>query len=291
MAALPDEIMGLLSVHGPVRVEVGDGPAPVGASLAIAPLHRQIYLFARPGSAIAAAIEASGQATLVAENPGEEYLLRVTGRVVLGRPVNGEARRSELVHWLPAGAAPQETLAVRFHPEKIDYVTGRGDARKRATGIVPGGELPAGPSRWLRLAREGVLVWYFIMLAVDWIGLLVLQIPEGTRVVMLGLMIVGGASSLGGVAILNQRAVYLRYREGIGREGDAALVLEGWAAPAEMRAVGLGALCVGPVLALILAAGGAWPVGVLLLLGSGVLLFGPFFGVQHLFRHKDVESP
>lgn len=282
--------MEILSLHGPVRFEVGGGPVPVGQNVALAPLNRQLYALVRPTSPLVAAIDAHGVGTLVAEDPQGEYLVRVRARAAVGRPVNGEARRAELMHWMPEDGRPQVTLTIRLHPEHVEYIRGKGAARERIAGPVPGGELPGGLARWLRLGREGVVVWYFVMLVLDWVGLLVLGVPEGTRVLVVALLVLGGGAMLAGTAILEQWAVHVRYREGMGAEADASLLLDGWVPPAEAPRVGGALIAGGLLLAVMLSLGGGWQLGVLLVLASGAPLFGLVYATRHLFRRTDVES-
>jgi hypothetical protein len=129
-----------------------------------------------------------------------------------------------------------------------------------------------------------------VLLLGDWIGVVVLGVPEGTRVLLAILIVLAGAAMLGGVAILNQWAVLVRYREGLASEADAALGLEGWAAPDAMLQVGWAGVFVGLLLSLFVGAGAGWSVAALSVAASGLLVFGPFFGIRHLFRRKDVEA-
>lgn len=290
MAALPDEILELLSTHGPVSLEVGGGPDPVSEKVSVAPLNRQLYAFVRPGSPLERALEAHGTAVLGAEDPAGGYLLRLRTRATLGRPVTGEARRAELMYWLPAGARPNGLIAARLHPESLDYTRGKGKDRNRVEGDVPGGALPGAVSRWARLGREGVVGWYPVLVLTDWIGVVLLGIPEGTRALIALLMIVAGLGMLGGVAVLNQWALLVRYREGLATEAEAALGLEGWAAPDDLWAAGWAGVVGGLLLSLLLGAGAGWSVAALSVGASGLLVFGPFYGIRHLFRKKDEEA-
>lgn len=290
MSALPEEVVSTLSVHGPVRMEsVVDG-APVGTAVQLAPLHRQLYGFLRPQSPLAKAVEDTGLVTFTAEDPEGEYLIRVKARAAVGRTVGAEPRRSELMHWIPDGMAPQTAVTLHLHPFHLEYVRGKGDKRMRADGPVPGSALPPAVSRWLTLARERVVVWYFGIIALDWLAVLVFQIEPHRGLLLALLMVLAGALMLGGIAILNQWGIYQRYRLSLEGEDAARLVLQGWAAPAALVRVGSGVAALGLVIAVFLGLVESWKVAAVAFVVSGAPAFGPFFGVRHLLRHDDREK-
>jgi hypothetical protein len=288
MAALPDEVLERLSVHGPVKLQVG-GEGAVTVSTPIAPLDRQLFLFVQQGGAIEQSLTRETRASFVAEDPAGEYLIRATGRVVPGRMVTAESRRPELMHWLPAGASPADLVAVRFHPETIDYVQGRGATRTRAHGAVPGGAPPPFFGRWARLATDGVIGWVLAMAVLDWLGLLFLVQEDRRSLFLLALITGAGAGMLCGVVLLDRAARFVRWREGLETDAVAGLMLEGWDPPGHVRDVGFGMMAAGGVLAGLLAAAAGWKVGALTVATSGVLLLGPFYGVRHALRRRDAE--
>lgn len=288
MAALPDEVLERLSTHGPVRFAVGDD-MPAVADVPTAPLDRQLYLLVQRGGAVAERLGHTTRASFVAEDRAGEYLVRVSGRAVAGRSVLADARRSELMHWLPTGVPPGDLVAVRFHPEVLEYVHGRGAARIRAAGPVPGGALPGAFTRWSRLASDRVVVWFFGLAALNWFGLFFLVDLDKRGGLLLSLMVAAGALLLGGVVLVDQAARLVRWREG--READASteLMLEGWDAPKHVRDVGSGMMVLGGVLACLLAAGAGWKVGAWTVVTSGAPLVASFYGVRHALRRRDAE--
>lgn len=288
MASLPDEIVRLLGAHGPVQLEVGGGEVPVGMHAHLAPLNRQLYTFVRPGSPVEQAMLDRGEVTFTAEDPQGQYLVRVRARAVLGRRVSGDPRRAELMYWLPEGARPTDLSVVYLHPEELEFVKGSGSARSRVAGPVPGGALPNGFSRWVRLTQHEVIGWYLVWPFVDWGGLLYLGVAPTTRVLVLALMLASQWLMLSGVALLQQRARYTRYREGL--DAVPPLLLEGWARPRDLAWAGGGMIGAGLVLSLFLMAGSSPMLGLINLLGSGAPFFGVFFGVRHLFRHDDARD-
>lgn len=290
MPALPDELAELLSVHGPVLLEVGEPPGVTAERVHLAPLHDQLFLLVRARGPVAAAVDRWGRAVLTAEHPGGEYQVRVRGRAAVGRSAAAEGRRNELYHWLPEGEKAQDLRVVWMHPEHIEYVRGKGDNRVRTAGAVPGAALPGGLARWIRVAREGVIPFYFALLPIDWLFVLVAGIAPGTRVLLAALLLVAQVLLLGAVAVLHQRAVHLRYRESFATVAQDHLFLDGWLVPDEARVGAWVAIGFGLVLALFLGAGaGPW-FPVVAVLGSGAPLLGLFYWVQHLARHADKED-
>lgn len=288
--ALPDELAELLSVHGPALLEVGEPPGVTSERVQVVPLHDQLFVLVRGRGPMAAAVDRWGRAVLTAEHAGGDYQLRVRARAAVGRSAAAEGRRNELYHWLPDGEKAQDLRVLWLYPEHVEYVRGKGDHRVRTAGEVPGGALPPGFARWVRVAREGVLPFYFALLPIDWIFVLVAGIAPGTRVLLAALLLVAQVAMLGGVAVLHQRAVHLRYRESFATPAQDHLFLEGWLVPDEAR-LGAGvAIGFGLLLALFLGAGaGPW-FPVVAVLGSGAPLLGLFFWVQHLARHADKED-
>jgi hypothetical protein len=286
VAALPDEVLERLAMHGPVRLSVGDD-LPASADAPTAPLDRQLYLFVQRGGAVSQRLNQTTRASFLAEDRAGEYLVRVTGRAVAGRTVLADPRRSELMHWLPPGVPAGELVAVRFHPETLEYIQGRGATRTRAAGPVPGAALPGALSRWWRLASDRVVVWFFALAGLDWLSLFFLVDLEKRGWLLLSLMILAGSSLLGGVVLVDQSARLARWREGLETEPAAALMLEGWDAPGRVRAVGSGMMALGGVLACLLAAGAGWKVGAWTVVSSGAPLVAAFYGVRHALRRRD----
>lgn len=290
MAELPPEVLERLSTHGRVRLSVGDDAA-TSADVYVAPLNKQLFLLLTKGGASEQRLLEEPRATILAEDRASEWVIRSTGRAVPGRPIPAESRRPELMHWLPEGVPPSELVAVRFHPETVEYVQGKGAARTRAAGEVPGGALPPALTRWTMLATDGVVLWFFGMAALDWLGLFFLvEDAERRRMLLLLLLVAVGGCLLGGVTLVHQAARYARWREGLESDEGARYVLDGWEAPGRLRVAGLGMIGLGAVLAVLVSAGAGWRVGVWAVLASGAPLVGAFHTARHLLRRKDAEG-
>lgn len=288
MAELPDEVLERLSTHGRVKLLVGDDGAEP-ADVHVAPLSRQLFLLVSRGGATERRLLEETSASISAEEPQGDWFLRATGRAVVGRSVNAEPRRAELMHWLPAGVSPNGLVAVRFHPENVEYIQGRGASRTRAAGDVPGGRPPPLLSRWSRLATDDVLFWFAALPLVDWLGLLVL-VEEPRRPALLLVLALGSSVALlGGLTLLHQAGRFARWREGLDNDDSAVLMLNGWDPPRRVRDVGLGMMGLGSALAVVLAVGAGWEVGALAVLASAVPILGPFRLARHAFRRRDAE--
>jgi hypothetical protein len=93
-----------------------------------------------------------------------------------------------------------------------------------------------------------------------------------------------------GVALLNRRAVHLRYREGFATPEEDRLLIEGWAAPQPMMRVAVVAFVAAVVIAVFLGLGESGWFTLVGILGSGAPLIGLFFLVRHLARASDKED-
>jgi hypothetical protein len=286
MAELPDEVLERLSTHTRVKFTVGeDGGGAADAHLA--PLAKQLFVLVPRGGVVERGLLETTNASFVAEDRVDDWIVRVSGRAVAGRSVQNEPRRAELMHWLPEGALPGGLVAVRFHAESVEYVQGRGVARTRAAGDVPGGKRPAALARWSRLASDEITVWFFAMAVLDWGGLLFLVEEPKRPPLLLVLTLISSACLLGGVTLLQHAARFVRWREGFEPDEAAVLLLNGWDPPHLVGRVGFGMMVAGGLLAAVLAAGAGVKVGVWAVLASGVLLLGPFHLARHALRRRD----
>ncbi|MDP2310464.1 MAG: hypothetical protein Q8P18_30885 [Pseudomonadota bacterium] len=287
MAELPDEVLERLSTHLRVKLTVGDDASP--ADVHVAPLSKQLFLLISRGGATERRLLDDTSVSILAEDREGDWMVRSSGRAVVGRPVNGEPRRAELMHWLPEGVSPTGLVAVRFHPENIEYIQGRGATRSRAAGDVPGGKRPPVLSRWARLATDDVVLWFFALGILDWGGLMVMLEQKDRPALLLVLMLVSSASLLGGLTLVHQAARFARWREGLETDAVAALMLKGWDPPRRVRDVGLGMMGLGSALAVILAVGAGWWIGAWAVLASATPLLGPFHLARHALRRRDAE--
>lgn len=286
MATLPDEVVERLSACGPVRLVTGSEDEPLGVEAHLAPLHRQLYAFVFRGSATEANLLRDGRAEIQADDKAGEWTVRVRGRAVAGRPVLADTRRPELMHWLPEGVSPKDLIAARLHPDTVEYVRGKGSARTRAAGPVPGGGRPPLPTRWARLASEGVLVPIAAMIVIDFFALFLLE-EETRRTFVLLVTVLAGLALIAAVNLWNAAAVFTRWREGLEPDERAGLLLLGWEPPERVRAVALGSAVFGLVLAALLGVGSGWRTAVLAVVASGAPVLFPFHLVRHAMRRSD----
>lgn len=287
MAELPDEVLERLSTHARVKLAVGEDAATTDVH--VAPLSKQLFLLVSRGGATERRLLEETTASILAEDREGDWMVRATGRAVVGRAVIAEPRRPELMHWLPEGVSPAALVAVRFHPERVEYIQGRGATRSRAAGEVPGGKPPPALSRWARLATDDVVLWFFVLAVIDWAGLMVLLEQERRPALLLVLMLVSSTSLLAGLTLVHQAARFARWREGLETDAAAVLMLNGWDPPRRVRDVGLGMMVVGSAIAVILAVGAGWWIGALAVLASAAPILGPFHLARHALRRRDAE--
>lgn len=289
VAELPAEVLERLSLHGKVRLFIGDDLA-TGVEANVAPLDKQLFLLVARGGRAEQDLLDDPRAVIQAEDRSADWILRATGRAVPGRPVTAEPRRPELAHWIPDRVSPSGLVAVRFHPETVDYSHGKGAARVRAVGPVPHGAPPGAATRWALLATDGTIGWYALMALLDWIGLIWL-FDEPERPALLLVLVLGiGLLLLGGVQLVHQAARFFRWREGLERDEDAAMLVAGWESPARLRLVGSGMIALGALLAVLLALGAGWPVAALAVLSSNAPLLAVFYTTRHFLRRKDADT-
>lgn len=287
MSTLPEEVVERLSTCGPVRLVTGPEDAPLGVEAHLAPLHRQLYAFVFRGSATEANLLRDGRAEIQADDKAGEWTVRVRGRGVAGRPVLADPRRPELMHWLPEGVSPNQLLAVRLHPETVEYVRGKGTSRNRAAGPVPGGGRPPLLARWGRLASEGVLVPIVAMIVVDFFALFWFEEEERRRSFLLAVMVLAGLALLAAVNLWHAAATFTRWREGLEPDERAGFLLLGWEPPGRVRAVAMASAAFGLLLAGLVGFGaGAWAAVVTVVASWAPLLF-PFHLVRHAMRRSD----
>ena len=148
---VPGEILRLLSLHGEVKLVVGDparGEVAIGAC-SLAPYESCLYLFVARSGRVASMLLRTCKARVVAvqppegENPGYDIDLR--GRALLGPPLNAHPLRLELMPWLPEGVGTGGFEVVHMWTEELEFK--RGDSE--FFGRTPAGrDLPRATTRW-----------------------------------------------------------------------------------------------------------------------------------------------
>lgn len=291
MSGLPDEVLDLLAAHGPVKlVARANGQT---TTVQPAPLSRELFLLAPRTSAILGVLEGAPDAEIMADDPGGAYTIRIRGRAVPGRRASTESRRSELMHWLPEGGTLQSLVAVRFYPETLDFSKppkpGQ-DERWRASGPVPGSELPPVGSRWARLCTFGMTGGVAFSLAMSWFWILVVAEEPHKRVVLLLAFAASAVSLLVAAVLQAQLWAFARWREGTGPAAPAELLVAGWVGPPEVRSAAVGAAALGLGLAALLGVVGSSTLFTGALLASGVWWYVPYHTLRHLMRREDAAE-
>lgn len=290
MGTLPEVVLGHLSVLGRARVTTGPEDARRTTRVEVAPAQSDLFLLVEPEAGLLADLERTPEVVVAADAADERWQVRVTGRAVAGRRVVAERRRAELVPWLPEGTSPASRVAVRVYADRLDYASGKGTARKRAEGAVPGADLRGPVRRWVDLALHGHWGWLVVMVAAQYGGILVLTEPGEGRLARLLVMGLAGGALLAGVVLFEHRARFVRWREGLVREEEAGPLLEGVVAPEPVRRASV-ALLVGGGLGAALYTAAAGPAqGALLVLASGAPILAPFYGIRYVLRRTDARA-
>ena len=289
-AVLPDAVERHLATASGVVLAVRVAEGEVAGPVAVAPLQGRLCALVTSRTPLLGALGRCTAVELRAEDPDGGWSIRVRGRAAAGRRVTADARRAELLHWLPEGAAPRAFVAVDLHAEEIVYVTGRGEARTRAAGPALGAETRSPLARWERVlgVRAGVCVAASALVS---IGIAFVYAPAGLprALTMLGVFAAAGLLACGGVLGL-RLARYARWREGLADEADAVALREAWVAPRTLARAAWLAGAVGSVGMVLVHRFVAPTAAALALLGSGVWWFGPSEAMRHLLRRADAAE-
>jgi hypothetical protein len=289
-AVLPDAVERQLATASGVLLAVRTADGEVAGPVAVAPLQGRFSVLVTSRAPLVAALARSTAVELRADDPEGGWSVRVRGRGVAGRRVTSDARRAEVLHWLPDGASARAFLTVLVHPEEIVYVTGRGDARTRAAGPALGVEVRSPLARWERVlgVRAGVCL---AAAAVVGTAVAFLYAAPGLprALTLLGAFLTGGLLACGCVLAF-RLARFTRWREGLTDEADAALVAEGWIAPRSL-AVAAWVAAVAGVCGTALVYRYVAPLAAgMVVLGSGAWWFGPSEMMRHLLRRADAAE-
>lgn len=286
---LPQEVIRILSFHGPVSFWVGDEVALARGEVALAPFEDCLYLFLPLGGRLEEALLETCTAKVTARAPDGSYSLTISGRAHAGLLLSRHPRRPEVQPWAPEGQRTDRLVAASFIPEEVELVRVDGELRQRHAGLTDAGkERKSARNTWIRASFSGLSLALSVLLLVGLWAWLALQGPEyPLRVLALILAALGGLLLLGGVRLHLLAAAFHRWRAGAGPAAEASLLIDALLAPrqaarAGSRALGLGA-------ALLLAVAGLWEAKLagLALLLSGVWLLAPA-GALHL-RLADPE--
>lgn len=241
---LPDEVIRILSFHGPVELITGRGEAAATGKVHLAPFDDQLILLVPPLSRLVAGVLAVPDAQLVARAEDQRYTLRLVGRAVAGRLVSAHPARAAISPWLPEGSTPASWLAIPFVADEVELVKEEDQVRNRFAGPTPAGR--ALPPPWRRIFAAGFgqggtlpLIGSLILVFL-WFGYLGADQPLRPLGVLLAW---GGAMGLiAGIRLLGQAAAFGKWLRGDGRAEDAPAIQRGWLSVEQARRLGLLAL-------------------------------------------------
>ncbi len=290
---LPDPVLRRLATGARAALRLGEPPAEQAAPVTPAPLQGALYVLLPEGAPLLARVRALGIAELRADDA--DWNLSVRCRAVHGRRVTADARRAELLHWLPDGASPAGWATVRLIPEELVVGEGEGARRQRAAGPVRG-HVPRTPGeRWGR-----VLGWGTALMAVAAGALQIVLafafFEEGwARATGILLTVAGSALTLAGAMGWDAVARLRRWREGLVPDEAAGPLLDGTLPeePTALACVGAGwgglMLVLGTAAAFGVVAGAsapgvaaAWAFG-----ASGAWLAWPAVLLRQALRRAD----
>ena len=248
---LPEAVLRRLATCARVALRVGDPPSETTATVTPAPLQGALYALLPEGAPLLARVRAVGTAELRADEG--DWNLTVRCRAVHGRRLTADARRSELLHWLPEGAVAAGWATVRLLPEELVVGEGEGARRQRAAGPVRGHVPRTVGERWGRL-----LGWRTPLAAAMPVALQIVLafafFEEGwARATGMLLTVTGTGVCIAGALGWDAVARLRRWREGLMRDDDAGPMLEGLL-PEEPTGFACAAAGVGGLLLVLAAA-------------------------------------
>lgn len=273
---LPDDIVRLLSFHGPVEVWTGKGEKASTARVHLAPFDDELILLVPPHSLLNEGLLQSCHAMVTAKAEDQRYLLRLEGRAVSGRPVTAHPNRGSITPWLPEGQPPHRFLAVPFVADTVELIREEGQVRNRYAGPTPAGKrLPSEPRRWVAAALGGGGRFLTISSLVGsflWFGFLGSDYPW--RPVALIVAWVASLCLIGGIRLVGQSVAFNKWRRGDGALDDAPSLRDGLLAPDQARLGGIVSLLIASAAIAALAfmpQGGATMLVILTCTGAPVL--------------------
>jgi hypothetical protein len=283
---LPPPVLDLLSVGGAVKLTTGGGRT---TDAWVAPIHLALHVLVPARSPALGDVAADGRAEFLAEDRTRETLIRVKARATPGRPVTGEPRRSELLHWLPEGANPAAFAVIHLYPDYLEFTRADAGNRTRASGPIPGSALPPPVRVWSELALRLIWPWVPFLAALDWVYVLFSREATAGRWVLLAVSVVASLLLLAACGLFAEWARYTRWREGIGQR-PAGRLAEGWAGVDQVLTGAKVALGAGLLLVLALGVTSGADLAGWVVLASGAWALAPAYGIRHWFRRSDAAE-
>lgn len=290
---LPEDVVRLLSFHGPVEVWTGEGSRAATQRVHVAPFDDELILLVPPTSPLVGGLLQTSKAMVTARAEDQRYTLRLEGRGIAGRPVPAHKSRGSITPWLPEGQPAHRFLAVTFIADQVELVREEGQVRNRYAGPTPTGKALPGPwRRALSAALGGGGRWLAIAGLVGpftWFGYQGSDYPF--RPVALILAWVAALGLVAGIRLLGQSAAFAKWRAGDGDLRDAPALQDGWLAPEQARLWGMGCLLGATVAMGLLAAfpSGLASIGVVLV-STGAPVLAASWLLHGTVRARDGES-
>ena len=260
---IPDEILRILSLHGPVQLVGGAPGREVSARCHVAPFEDLLFFFVTRRAPVAQALLAHTNAEVHCKDDDKGYQIHLKGRALAGPMVMAHPRRLELLPWLPDGASPAGFAVVEFYCEHVDYLKRKEDGSElRYKGKTPlGMHAPAMGTRWSRIAFGGITPVVVLSLAAIWFYLAYMGADYPMRWFALGIAWLGCLLMQAGARFWFRGTAFLRWREGRAHRDECGSLLgEALLAPKPLRDLASMASIAGVLCTLGLY---AWPDGLL----------------------------
>ncbi len=283
---LPEDVVRILSFHGPVEMVCEGELGLISEKVEVAPFDSHLVAFLRPGGALAEALLLTGRAEVQARHTEGTYSLRMTGVAHPGIAVGRRSDRASLTPWLPERGG-NGLLAAEFIPHRIELSRQEGANTVRYHGPTPAGQ--QAPSRLRGVVRAGftqsgvvgtLVAFPAVFGFLAWEGPEVPWRPVALMVAWLGAVF--GAVGLRLVMLMLTYDVWRRIR---GNSDECFLVTSGVVSYGDARFFGL--WCLGLWGFVVLLCWGLWSQGLALTVFFGSLV--PLYtaaGLVHLGAGK-----
>lgn len=215
------EILRALSVHGEVRLLVGDPTETDVASsgCVVAPYEQILFLLVSKGGRTAEALNSTNQALVRAKT--DDYSIELKGRALLGPSLAIHPRRLELMDWLPVGMNHSRYAVIHFWTEHVDYKRGDDEFFGKTPAAM---NQPGMSTRWVMSSYAWS--WPLLVLGVP---LAVLYIAWGdisTRAVPVALAWIVIPCWVAGPALWYRAASFGAWQRGRGSDAASGVIAE-----------------------------------------------------------------
>ncbi|GEM_PF-1068160 len=224
---IPDEILRVLSLHGPVQVVGGAPGREASARCHVAPFEDLLFFFVTRSAPVVEALLRHTNAAVHCKHVDGDYQIHLQGRALAGPPVMAHPRRLELLPWLPDGASPASFTVIEFYCEHVDYLKAREDGSEiRYKGNTPLGiSAPAMGTRWSRVAFGGITPVVVFSLATIWVYLAYMGADYPMRWFALVIAWLGALLMQAGARLWFRGSAFLRWRQGRAHRDECGALL------------------------------------------------------------------